>query len=950
MRNACPDGRAASRFCPLIPKASLAVALAVAIAAALSDGVSMSALAKETAPDQKAPQQAAANGQADGSLPAGIEQGPTVEGITEYRLDNGLKVLLFPDGSAPKVTVNLTVFVGSRHEGYGEAGMAHLLEHMLFKGTPNHPNVPKTLKELGADFNGTTWLDRTNYYETVPAGEENLKAVLSLEADRMVNSFVRREDLDTEMTVVRNEFERGENSPSRVLAQRMTSAAFDWHNYGQSTIGNRADIERVPIPNLQRFYKKYYRPDNAMLVVAGQFETESALREIARQFGPIANPEQPLDKTYTEEPAQDGERQVVLRRVGEVPIVGTMYHIPAGAHPDYVAMDVFERYMTAPNSGPLWEALVGTQRCSGVSGAAYALHDPGMLRFTATLNKGNDPYEVLGALLETVETAHESIDADKVEDAKVFWLKQWELSFSKTQQIAIQLSEWAAQGDWRLIFIYRDRLESTTPADVQAAAAKYLVQNNRTTGMFIPTEQSQRIEVPQIEDVSQLVANYQGREAVAAGEAFDPSPENIEERTDRTEIGGLKVALLPRKTRGEEVVLRLSLRYGDDESLKGKVTAADLMPTLMVRGTKDLAREELQRALDRNRAKLSGSGSPGTATFSIQTKREFLPEVLDLLRQVLKEPSFPADQLETLRAQAITAIEKQITDPQGLGYTRIRRELTPYDPGDVRYIPTLEEELERYQAVSIDEIRELYETFLGADHGELVVVGDFDPEQIKSTMTDLLADWRSGKPYEHIAASGDVDLSEETITISTPDKANAVYFSGTAFPMQDDHPDYPALFMGNYILGSSGLSSRLGDRVRQKEGLSYGVGSSINASSVDERTAVLIYAITNPENVPKVDKAIDEEMAKLIGEGITQDELDNARKAYLEKRRIDRSSPAAQASLLGGTMFAGRTMAFVADREEAIRDLTVDDVNAALKKWYGGSNFVTVEAGDFGGE
>jgi len=191
----------------------------------------------------------------------------TVEGITEYQFDNGLRLLLFPDNSQSKFTVNLTVLVGSRHEGYGESGMAHLLEHMVFK----------VLQDHGARFNGSTSVDRVNYYETLAASDENLEFALDLEADRLMNSFIRKSDLDSEMTVVRNEFERGENSPDRVLGQRIESAAYDWHNYGKSTIGNRSDIERVPIENLQAFYKKYYQPDNVVVIVAGKFSETKAL-------------------------------------------------------------------------------------------------------------------------------------------------------------------------------------------------------------------------------------------------------------------------------------------------------------------------------------------------------------------------------------------------------------------------------------------------------------------------------------------------------------------------------------------------------------------------------------------------------------------------------------------------------------------------------------------------
>src|SRR3954466_10339903 len=307
----------------------------------------------------------------------------SVEGITEYRLDNGLPVLLFPDPSRPKVTVNLTVFVGSRHESYGETGMAHLLEHMVFKGTPTHADIPQALKERGAQFNGSTSSDRTNYFETLPDTDDNLEFAIRLEADRMVNSYVKGKDLATEMTVVRNEFEMGENSPLRILMQRMESVAFEWHNYGKSTIGNRSDIERVPIERLQAFYRKQYRPDNALLVVAGRFDEKKALEFIAGEFGALKRPERPLDLPYTEEPAQDGERVVTLRRVGDVGVVGVLYHVPAGPHPEFAAVQVLSQVLTSAPSGRLYKALVETKKASSVQGSAYALHDPGALLIMA---------------------------------------------------------------------------------------------------------------------------------------------------------------------------------------------------------------------------------------------------------------------------------------------------------------------------------------------------------------------------------------------------------------------------------------------------------------------------------------------------------------------------------------------------------------------------------------
>jgi zinc protease len=366
----------------------------------------------------------------------------------------------------------------------------------------------------------------------------------------------------------------------------------------------------VPIENLRRFYKKYYQPDNAILTVAGQFEPPQALELIDKYFGSIPRPERVLDNTYTEEPAQDGDRQVSLRRVGDVATVGLVYHICSGPHPDYVSVDVLENILTAAPAGRLYKALVETKRVANVRGAAFALHDPGILRLIAEVAPGNDPHDVLTTMTEIVETlADEGVSEEEVERAKQHWMKEWELAMSNSQSVAIQLTEWASQGDWRLIFLYRDRLEQVTPASVQAAAKLYLQQNNRTSGVFIPTDASQRISIPQTPELAAMIGDYKGREGIAQGEAFDVSAESIESRTQRIKLSsGMKTALLPKKTRGEAVHLRLTLRYGDLANLKGRVTACEVLPSLMMRGTQSLTRQQIQDLLAKHRARILPSG------------------------------------------------------------------------------------------------------------------------------------------------------------------------------------------------------------------------------------------------------------------------------------------------------------------------------------------------------
>ncbi len=882
---------------------------------------------------------------ADASKPMSIT---TIEGISEYRLENGLKVLLFPDPSKPTVTVNLTIFVGSRHEGYGEAGMAHLLEHMLFKGTPDHPSVPKALQARGAQFNGTTWLDRTNYFETLPSNDDNLEFAIRLEADRMMNSFIKSEDLASEMTVVRNEFERGENSPNAILGQRMTSAAFNWHNYGKSTIGNRADIERVPVEKLREFYAKYYQPDNAMVIVAGKFDKEKTLEFIGKHFGKISRPTRKLEQTYTEEPPQDGERSVTLRRVGDVGYVGALYHIPSGGHPDFAPIDVLESILTMVPSGRLYKSLVEKKKAASISGAAFALHDPGILRFMAEVATGNTPESVLDTMLDTIEAlVDQGVKDEEVERARQRLLKDREQEASNSARIAIQLSEWAAQGDWRLYFVYRDRLEQVTAKDVNRVAAAYLQPSNRTIGIYVPTKEAQRTSIPGKPDLAEMIGEYKGREDISVGEAFDVAPDKIEARTRRIKIEGLDAALLTKKTRGNTVVLKLTLRYGNEKSLFGLGPPTEFLPSMMTKGTKQLTRQQIQDLLDQNNASLGASGGAGEASFVLQTKRDKLPTVLELLRQILREPAFPASELDILKQGQRADLEQALTEPQQLAVRAVRRSLSPYPVGDVRYYPTIEEELKLTDSLNVTAIKQLYTDFLGAQSGQIVVVGDFDEDSTVAALSGMLKGWKSKQPYERIGRRGDVEIKAETVKIETPDKANAFYFAGGIMPLRDDDPDYPALVIGNYILGAGALSSRLGDRIRQKEGLSYGVGSTLSASSLDKRTTLTLYAIYNPSNLDKLTTGIREELEKILASGVTQKELDEARKGYLQRQEVARSEDGHLSSILESTLVANRTMEFYSTQEQAILDLTPEKIREVLRKHIDPAKILTVVAGDW---
>jgi zinc protease len=871
-----------------------------------------------------------------------------VEGITEYRLDNGFRYLFFPDDSKPLVTVNCTIFVGSRHEGYGETGMAHLLEHMLFKGTPTFPNVPKVLRDHGAGnrFNGTTWVDRTNYYETMPASDENLEFGIKLEADRLVNSFIKREDLVSEMTVVRNEFEAGENNPEQILSQRMMAVAYEWHNYGKSTIGNRADIERVPIENLQAFYRKFYQVDNAMLIVAGKFDQKQASEYIGKYFGSLKKPARDLPNTYTEEPAQDGERNVVLRRVGSVGAVGAIYHIPAGAHPDYPAIEVLKDALTSAPSGRVYKALVESKKASSVSGSVYAWHDPGVLEITAMVEcAGIDAAR--DALIENLENLKTNpITGAEVDRAKTRFKKFHEQLLNSTDRLAVQLSEWAAAGDWRLFFLHRDRVEKVTAEDVNRVAAKYLTRNNRTVGVYYPSEKAERAEIPTTPDVVALVKDYKGRDTVAQGEAFDPSPENIEKRVTRGKFDGIQYALLAKKSRGEMVQLRLNLHFGSEKSLHGLNNAANVLGSLMRRGTQQHSRQQLTDAFDKLGAQVGFSSDAGELSVSLQVKKGELSATLKLVGEILREPSFPQAEFEILKRENLERLKQAKTEPQALAGQALQRRLTPYDKDDIRYSPTIEEGIARIEAVKLDDVKKVYQQ-IGAGAGELAIVGDFDPEPTLNAVKEIVKDWRPTVPFERIEHPYKFDVKGGKEIINTPDKANAVYIAGLMFPETDRDPDYPALQIGNYLLGGAPLASRLSVRVRGEEGLSYGTGSMFAAEAQDKSARMLVFAITNPKNIDKVDKVIAEEIGKFLKDGVSQAEIDEGKRAFVEQLKVQRSNDGIIATQLANGLFNDRTFRYYSELEKKILDLKPSDVQAAYKKILDPSKLVIIHAGDF---
>jgi zinc protease len=874
----------------------------------------------------------------------------SIEGVTEYRLPNGLRVLLMLDGSKPLIHVHCTVRVGSRHEGYGEAGMAHLLEHMLCKGTATHPDIMRSLRDRGAVANADTTVDRTRYYETLPATDDNLEFAIGLEADRLVNTIVKRDELLTEMTVVRNEFERNENSAETILVERMNHAAFRWHNYGKTVLGNRADIERVPVENLQAFYKKHYRVDNAVLVVTGKFDEAKALGLVAKYFAPIPKPGPALTPTYTQEPAQDGERNVILRRAGTVASVGAVYHIPAQSHPDFPAIQALDFCLTSEPAGRLYKALVETKMAASVSGSAWGNFDPSIMVMTARVEDPARADAARDALLRTLESlADHPITDEEVERVRQRFTRTFERIQASAEAMADQLDEFTAVGDWRLFFLERDRCEKVTAADVNRVARAYLVRNNRTVGIYYPTKHAERVAIPEAPNLSDRLAGYSGRAATVAAATFDPTPENIEKRVVRGTLGPIKTAFLQKATRGDLMYLTLNLHYGNEQTLTGRTMAANLLPDMLQSGTKAHARQQFWDEIARLGSSVSVGGSPGLLQVTVSAKKANLPATLGLVRELLREPAFPASEFDTLKREILTALAARKAEPGTLAGQAVQKKLRNYPKTDIRHYTDTEESVERLKALTLDDVKSIYSDLLGAQFGELVAVGEFDTEVVTTGLGPALAGWTSKIEYQRIVTPAKPVDRGETIKIETPDKANAIYFAALSFPMTDTDSDYPAMIVGTSLMGGNTFVSRLGARVRKEKGLTYGIDAGFSADSMDPSASFSIEATTNPANMTKVRETVAAELQKFVADGVTEEELGAGKKGFLEEFKVALSSDAVIAHALANGLYLNRTFAHQAGLIRKVEALTPADIQRAFKRVVDPAKLVIAEAGDFAG-
>jgi zinc protease len=925
--------------------------------------------------------------------------------VREYQLPNGLRVLLLQDTERPAMSVNITYRVGSRHEGLGEYGAAHLLEHMLFKpvgvGTPaKYADSKTSMQALGMRWNGTTSYDRTNYFANFVTDDgklpERLDFMIGWLAAMMTQARFTPEDLKSEMTVVRNEFERADNEASRILSERMQSTAYTTHGYGHPVIGTRADIENIPHARLVQFYQQHYRPDNATLIIAGDFNPDDLKARIAKEFGSIAKPVAPLPATWSAEPPQEGEKQVILRRVGGVASAAVAYHGPAGPTREALAASLLATTI-GQEGGPLAKGL--TMQQLAVTEWAYfrGQREPSQLWAGIGLperaaSDSEVQHEVKAqssaAALARVVEVYRPTQAE-LDTARASWLAGIRTTLRSSEAMARTLSESVATGDWRLIWMQRDLLPLITLNDLHKVAATYLVPTNRTTGIFLPVASGNQLarapqtRAPESSAIEQFISasitNATNSIALYADSikanglkdlrnaslpdipvkkeapsfTIDPSAMAQHTRQGRLTVAGLpglKVAVMTRQSKDDRVQGTLRLRWGTLDSVNGTGVLATMIAPLLTDGmaasgsSPAMDASQIKAYLQQLDASIRFSSSAGFLSASLEFPAQNAAAVIAFMNDLLRRPAIEQTVFERNQRAMIANILPLKTNPNSLAANLMERNHRAHYPaGDPREVRLLSDTERQMREATPTQLAAHWRRFGSAQHGEFVLAGPIDLAPVQTQLQTMWADWGSSEPHtawnsEHAAPAG-----EAFAKLQVAEKANATYSARIAFPFDQRHPDFAPLLAGVEMMSRLGLF----DRIREKEGISYGVGSSLDAPWHGNAGSIDIYASLAPQNLDRLRTAVRDVLAQTREKGYSFLEISMAKSAILARRKNRLTQPANAIDTIAFNLREDRALDANKEFDERYEKLDAASVNAALKKYLDVSLLREVVAGSF---
>ncbi|MEH2062936.1 MAG: pitrilysin family protein [Nostoc sp.] len=870
------------------------------------------------------------------------------QGVQKTVLDNGLTVLTKEVHTAPVVSVQVWYKVGSRNEVKGENGISHQLEHLMFKGTNDRPvQFGRLFSALGSQFNAFTSYDETAYFGTVQ--RDKLEALLTLEADRMENSLVGTEQLKSEKRVVISELQGYENSPGYRLNRAVMRAAFPNRAYGLSVGGTKADVEKFTVEQVRNYYQTYYSPENATLVITGDFATEPVLKVVKETYGKLVKRGHiKTGKLPTASSSLSVAKKapIVLKQPGSAAILQAVYPLPDIKHPDVPAIDLMDAILTGGRSSRLYQALVESGLASSVSGGAAELIEPGWYEIEATAAPGKELSKISQVLQESLtELQEEPVTSEELNRAKTQLQASYILGNQDITSQATQLGyNQTIAGDYHFIETYLAAIAKVTPDQVQQVAKTYLNPAKQTIGFFEPTQPDGKPGTSNAGS-SRTVENFSPGKPVDPAElakylppttsATDSGKQSLPE--EFTLDNGLKVLLLSDRNL-PTINLSGQISAGAEFDGNQKAGLANLTANNLMNGTKTKNALTLATILEDRGADLSFSASREGTNISGEGLSANLPILIQTLADVLKNATFPADQLELSRQRALTSLKVQLDDPRGLGRQVFQQAIYP-ENHPFHSFPTAES----LKNITRDDLLGFYQTHYRPDTTTIAIVGDFDPTKLKTLLNQVFGKWQAaGKPPVLEIKSVPLPQTLTRLNQVIPGKTEAVTYIGYNGISRKD-PRYYAALVLNQIFGGDTLSSRLGTEVRDRQGLTYGIYSGFAAGI--NPGPFLIQMQTAPGDAQKAIASTLALLKQLREQGVSEAELNTAKRSITNSYPVDLANPSDVSSIILDNAVLGLSPAEIRDFPQQIQAVTMADIQKAIEDLIKPENLVIVTAG-----
>jgi zinc protease len=895
------------------------------------------------------------------ALPPNVEKTDSFRGIDQYRLkSNGMTILLVPDHTSPVFTFMVVYHVGSRNEAPGNTGSAHLLEHMIFnKSTENfgrangHKTFQEVLYEAGADFgstNMTTWYDRMNGYSTLPS--DKLELAMKIEADRLGRGLILDSERQSEMSVVRNEYEIGENNPWQALWKATVAAAIQAHPYHWNTIGYRSDIEGVTTEKLREHYKNFFWPNNSEAILVGDFDPDKALALFDREFGAFKPSEKPIPQVITTEPVQEGERRAIVSRPGGVGMVMLGYIRPGAKDPDFMPLEVLTSILADGVNSRLYHSLVDQGLAANVQANNFTLRDPYPILVDATLAQGKSHEEVEKAMKAALaEVAEKGVTDEEVKRAQ----QQIEVAVIRsrdgTYNFASNLGESVASTDWKWFLTYIDNIKTVTPADVQRVAKTYLVPEHATVGWFVPSTAkpaaiasgtaSSQPAIPAIKP--RTASAPPQKDETASKAATTPSNVPFAKRTTRHVLKNGIILDVVENHAVPTVSIRGIALAGDTSAPNGKPAIPALAARMLQRGTKTRTKEEIGKLLDDVGANRSWNTGLNESTLIANGMARDLPLLLSVVADELKNPAFADDELAKAKKELETDYLRNDDNTQSRAIERLAQVVFAsnhpyYAAGRATLVSSV-------RAATAEELRAFAKARYSGSNLIIAIVGDVDAAKTIELVQRQFGDLMSGEKLSlpSVVARPDVTPVREAVTMRG--KANMNFIMGGPSGLRRTDADYDAALIANAALGQNSLSSRIGKRVRDTEGLSYNLSSRYAWSDALEGVWIVNVNVA-PQNLSKAMTSTVDEMQKFAREGVTEAEVESQKSFFAGNYQVGLGSNAGIAAALVNAEKFGFGPKYLDEFPLRIKAVTRDQVNAAMRKHFAVDKLHTIVAGD----